>query len=120
MSIEDKIKSIKWEYSNEEIAKVYEFTLFRDTIEFINDLVEIIEKSKIMPIIIIDNNNITIKVKCKLLNERYITFINNIEKTYNKFRLEEKELDLLLKEEEKEKARHRTRGPYRKSSSIGL
>ncbi len=120
MSVEDRVKSIKWEYNNEEIIKKYEFISFKDGIEFITDLADIVEKFKIMPMIIIDGNNITVKVKCKMLNEHHITFINSIEKIYDRFRLGDKELDLLLKEEEKERARHRTRGPYRKSSTIGL
>ena len=32
----------------------------------------------------------------------------------------EDEDQMMIKEEEKEKARKRTRGPYRKSSSVGL
>jgi hypothetical protein len=32
----------------------------------------------------------------------------------------EEEYRMMLKEEEKEKARKRTRGPYRKSSRVGL
>lgn len=125
MSIEDKIKSLGWEYRNGKIVKVFELASFREVVEFINDIGEIIEKKGCYPLITIDAMNIKITLpRKKQLEEKDIALASIIEKVYNdKYRLayiDDEELELLQREDAKEKAKHRTRGPYRKSSGAGL
>ena len=124
MSIEDKVKSLEWEYKNGKISKIFELASFSEVIEFINDIAEIVEKRRYYPLITIDATRMKITLpRGKQLGEKDIALANAIEKTYDKYKLtylDDEELELLQREDEKEKAKHRTRGPYRKSSSAGL
>ncbi len=123
MSI-DKLKSSGWEYRNGKISKIFELATFRESIEFINDIAEVIEKRRHYPLITIDAMNIKISLpREKQLGEKDLALANAIEKIYEKYKLaylDEEELELLQRDDEKDKAKHRTRGPYRKSSSAGL
>ncbi len=125
MSIDEKIKNLEWEYRNGKISKRFELASFSEVIEFINDIAEIIEKRRYYPLITIDAMNVKITLpREKQLSEKDIALANAIEKVYDdKYKLaylDDEELALLQREDEKDKAKHRTRGPYRKSSSAGL
>lgn len=125
MSIEEKARRLGWKYDNGKIMKIFEFASFREVIEFINDIADIIEKRKHYPLITIDSINVKITLpREKQLGEKDLALANAIEKIYDEkyslAYLEDEEFELLQREDSKEKAKHRTRGPYRKSSSAGL
>ncbi|GIU72789.1 MAG: hypothetical protein KatS3mg003_2268 [Candidatus Nitrosocaldaceae archaeon] len=125
MSIEERVRRLGWKYDNGKIMRIFEFASFREVIEFISDIADIIEKMKHYPLITIDSINVKIALpREKQLGEKDLALANVIEKIYDEkyslAYLEDEEFELLQREDSKEKAKHRTRGPYRKSSSAGL
>ncbi|MEM2855600.1 MAG: hypothetical protein QW416_00650 [Candidatus Nitrosocaldaceae archaeon] len=101
------------------MEKIFEFKTFNDAIDYVNEISAIIKNRKVYPLITIDSNKVIIG-KCEVLDEIYIEKIEKIYEFYKDSYIDETELDMLKMEEEKEKAKHRSRGPYRKSSSAGL
>jgi pterin-4a-carbinolamine dehydratase len=104
-----------WVERGDMVVKEYIVGSFAEAIEFINDLAEIVESKRIdYPTITITKNKVSValakrsSVHTKLIDELYDINYSMTDE------------DVLLREQEsKDKARLRSRGPYRKSSGIG-
>jgi 4a-hydroxytetrahydrobiopterin dehydratase len=131
-SIEERVKELDgWELEDGKIVKSFAFRTFMKGIEFVNDVAAIAEKQNHHPIITSIWKTVkisSISFNVGHLTERDLKLAKAIDELYEK-KFEEKiplvedlqnEHRLLAEEEKKEKARKRTRGPYRKSSSAGL
>ncbi len=109
-----------WSRINNTMVRSYILGSFSEAIEFVNDVAEIVEsKNLIRPIITIEGNKVSIAFSCdtdikhatKLIDDLYSISYSDSYKD---------EDELLRYKEEKDRARLRSRGPYRKSSGIGL
>lgn len=131
-NIERRLKELDgWELEEGKIVKSFGFRTFMKGIEFVNDVAGIAEKQNHHPIITSIWKTVkisSISFNVGHLTERDFTLANAVDELYKK-KYEEKipliedlqnEHKLLAEEEKREKARKRTRGPYRKSSSAGL
>ncbi len=120
MSIEDRIKKLTWEYKEGKIVRVFEFSSFRDAIDFVYEITDEVEDKKNYPLISINGYRVSITLpREKQVTEKDLELAGAIDKIYE-YRegyLDEEESKLLEMEDAKEKARHRSRGPYRKSST---
>ena len=131
-NIEERMKELDgWELEEGKIVKSFGFRMFMKGIEFVNDVAAIAEKQNHHPIITVIWK--TVKISSVSFNAGHLTdkdfeLAKAIDELYKK-KCEEKipliedlqnEHRLLAEEERREKARKRTRGPYRKSSSAGL
>ena len=120
-----------WELEEGKIVKSFGFRTFMKGIEFVNDVAAIAEKQNHHPIISVIWKTVkisSISFNAGHLTERDLKLAKAIDELYKK-KYEEKipliedlkdEHRLLAEEEKREKARKRTRGPYRKSSGAGL
>ena len=120
-----------WELKEGKIVKSFGFKTFMNGIEFVNEVAEIAEAQNHHPIITVNWKTVeisSISFDVGHLTDRDFKLAKAIDELYKK-KFEEKipliedlkkEHRLLAEEERKEKARKRTRGPYRKSSSAGL
>ena len=104
-----------WAERDDMVVKEYILGSFREVIGFINDLADIVESKRIdYPRITITKNKVSValakrsSVHTKLVDELYDTNYSMTD-----------EDKLLRNQESKDKARLRSRGPYRKSSGIG-
>ena len=109
-----------WSRINNTMVRSYMLGSFSEAIEFVNDVAEIVEsKNLVYPIITIEGNKVSIAFSCdtdvkhatKLIDDLYSISYSDSYKD---------EDELLRYKEEKDRARLRSRGPYRKSSGIGL
>lgn len=105
---------------NNTMVRSYMLGSFLEAIEFVNDVAEIVEsKNLVRPIITIEGNKVSIAFPCdtdvkhvtKLIDDLYSISYSDSYKD---------EDELLRYKEGKDRARLRSRGPYRKSSGIGL
>lgn len=120
-----------WELKEGKIVKSFNFKSFLDSIKFVNDIAGIAERQNHHPIITVVWKTVkisSISFDVGHLTERDFRLAKTIDELYSE-KFEEKitpvenlqeEHRLLAEEERKEKARKRTRGPYRKSSRAGL
>ena len=120
-----------WELKEGKIVKSFGFRTFKKGIEFVNDVAAIAETQNHHPLITSNWKTVnisSISFDAGHLTDRDFRLAKAIDELYKK-KFEEKiplveylkkEHRLLVEEERKEKARKRTRGPYRKSSSAGL
>jgi pterin-4a-carbinolamine dehydratase len=115
MKPDDKDSSV-----NNTMVRSYMLGSFSEAIEFVNDVAEIVEsKNLVYPIITIEGNKVSIafssdtdvKHATKLIDDLYSISYSDAYKD---------EDELLRYKEGKDRARLRSRGPYRKSSGIGL
>ena len=120
-----------WELKEGKIVKSYSFKSFMQAVEFVNDVARVAEERDHHPVITIIWRTVkvsSISFDVGHLTDRDFGLAKAIDELYSKkFRekvslddLTEEENHMMLNEEEKEKARKRTRGPYRKSSRAGL
>ena len=116
----DKVKRLGWIIKDGDAYKQYNLESFKDAVDFLNDIAYIIDSKKMYPIIIIDANNVTISIKD--IQDKHVALVEAFNKAYEAYKvdIDDHESRLLLDMEDKHKAKHRTRGPYRKSSSAGL
>ena len=120
-----------WELKEGKIVKSYSFKSFMQAVEFVNDIARIAEERNHHPVITIVWKTVkvsAISFDVGHLTDRDFELAKAVDELYAK-KFEKKvsiddhtedEYHMMLKEEEKEKARKRTRGPYRKSSRAGL
>ncbi len=121
-----------WELKEGKIVKSFSFKSFMLAVEFVNDVARIAEERNHHPIITIIWKTVkisSISFDVGHLTDRDFGLAKAVDELYSK-KFEQKisrdkdfkedEDHMMLKEEEKEKARKRTRGPYRKSSRVGL
>ncbi len=112
-----------WQYADGRLSKQYALGSFMEAIEFVNDIAAVVEGKKVskyptitlegksVMLLLADDASISIAI-ARLVDELYeVNYASNDE---------DKEDELLKQEEERERARFRSRGPYRKSSSAGL
>lgn len=121
-----------WELKDEKIVRSYGFTSFKEAVRFVNDVASIAEERNHHPVITISWKTVrisSISFDVGRLTDRDFGLAKAMDEMYRKkYRgklspgddLMEDEDRLLLEDEEKDRARLRTRGPYRKSSSAGL
>lgn len=130
--IETQIQQLQgWELKEGKIVKSFRFTSFMNGIEFVNDIAKIAERQNHHPIITVIWKTVrvsSISFDVGHLTERDVRLAKAIDELYRK-KFEERKLSLnkseaenrlLMEEERREKARKRTRGPYRKASRAGL
>jgi len=121
-----------WELKEGKIVKNYSFKSFMQAVEFVNDIARIAEERNHHPVITIIWKTVkisSVSFDVGHLTDRDFGLAKAVDELYSK-KFEEKvshsknlvedEYRMMLKEEEKEKARKRTRGPYRKSSRVRL
>lgn len=117
-----------WELKEEKIVKSYSFASFREAVEFANDVADIAEERNHHPIITISWKTVgisSVSFDVGHLTERDFGLAGALDEMYrakyqDKLSQGDDQDSLLLRDEEKERARLRTRGPYRKSSGAGL
>lgn len=120
-----------WELEEAKIVKNFSFKSFMQAMEFVNEVANIAEKQNHHPIITIIWKTVkisSISFDVGHLTDRDFRLAKAIDELYDqKFGEKltgkdypESEDKFLVEEESKDKARKRTRGPYRKSSRIGL
>jgi len=120
-----------WELKEGKIVKSYSFKSFMRAVEFVNGVARIAEERNHHPVITIVWKTVRLSstsFDVGHLTDRDFGLAKAIDELYSE-KFEEKvsvadrteeEYHMMLKEEEREKARKRTRGPYRKSSRAGL
>ena len=120
-----------WELKEGKIVKSYSFKSFMRAVEFVNGVAKIAEERNHHPVITIVWKTVRLSstsFDVGHLTDRDFGLAKAIDELYSE-KFEEKvsvadrteeEYHMMLKEEEREKARKRTRGPYRKSSRAGL
>lgn len=118
-----------WTYTGGRISKTYTLGSFTEAIEFVNDVAAILEsKEKNMGRSKSSNStdaSITVEGKSVRLLLAYddagTATAEAVDDLYEmNYASDEGEDELLRHEEDRERARFRSRGPYRKSSSAGL
>ncbi|MEM2760691.1 MAG: 4a-hydroxytetrahydrobiopterin dehydratase [Nitrososphaerales archaeon] len=128
MDVEKELRKLNgWELKEGKIVKSYSFKSFMEGIEFVNDVAKIAEKRDHHPIITVSWKTVkisSISFDVGHITDRDFALAEAIDDLYSKkfatiLNLEE-EHRLLAEEERKERARKRTRGPYRKSSRAGF
>lgn len=129
--IEKRVQQLDgWELKDGKIVKNFGFKSFMQGIEFVNDVADIAETQNHHPIITCIWKTVkisSISFDVGHLTDRDFRLAEAIDELY-RAKYEEKipgedvleEDELLTEEERRDKARKRTRGPYRKSSSAGL
>ncbi len=109
-----------WSRIGDTLVRSYILGSFAEAIEFVNDVAGIVEgKNLAYPIITIASNKVSIAFACdtdvkhatKLIDDLYSVSYSSVDKD---------EDELLKYKERKDEARLRSRGPYRKSSNVGL
>ncbi|MFN4337053.1 MAG: 4a-hydroxytetrahydrobiopterin dehydratase [Candidatus Nitrosocaldus sp.] len=111
-----------WQYVDGRLSKKYALGSFIEAIEFVNDIAAVVESRRQ----IIAYPTITLEAKSVRLlladDDVSITIAREVDELYdmNYTIYEDKGDELLKQEEDRERARFRSRGPYRKSSSAGL
>ena len=131
-NIEKRVQELDgWELKEGKIVKSFGFRTFMKGIEFVNGVAAVAEKQNHHPIITSIWKTVkisSISFNVGHLTDRDLELAKAIDELYKK-KYEEKipliedlqdEHRLLAEEEKREKARKRTRGPYRKSSGAGL
>ena len=121
-----------WELKEGKIVKSYSFKSFMQAVEFVNDIARMAEERKHHPVITIVWKTVkvsSVSFDVGHLTDRDFGLARAVDRLYSK-KFEEKvslggdytedEYRMMSEEDEKEKARKRTRGPYRKSSRVGL
>ncbi len=106
-----------WVNKDNMLVRTYILGSFLEAVEFVNDIADIVESKDLgYPTITIDRNKVSIAFSLpikdnatRLIDELYTTSYSSID-----------EDDLLRYKEGKDRARLRSRGPYRKSSGAGL
>lgn len=120
------LKTKGWMCTDERLSKQYILGSFTEAIEFVNDVAAIVEdKVRLMRKQDITHPTITVEGKSIKLILAYdhvsIVIARAVDELYEMNYASDRDEDELLKQEEdRERARFRSRGPYRKSSSSGL
>jgi 4a-hydroxytetrahydrobiopterin dehydratase len=119
-----------WELKEGKIVRSFGFKSFMQGIEFVNDIAEIAEAQNHHPIITVIWKTVkisSISFDVGHLTDRDFKLAKAIDELYKKSDEKvplvgdlQKEHRLLAEQEKKEKSGKRTRGPYRKSSRVGL
>lgn len=129
--IEKRLQRLSgWELKGGKIVKNFNFKSFMKGIEFVNGVAAIAEAQNHHPIIAVTWKTVrisSISFDVGHLTDRDFKLAKAIDELYKKFEEKiplignlEEEHRLLAEEEKKEKARKRTRGPYRKSWKGGI
>lgn len=131
--IKKQLEELKgWELKDGRIVRSYEFDSFLLAVQFVNDIAKIAEERNHHPVITVSWKTVkvsSISFDVEHLTERDIGLAKAIDAMHVKKYVDkltegndlaEDEYGLLSEDDEREKARLRTRGPYRKSSSKGL
>lgn len=106
-----------WISKDNMLVRTYMLGSFLEAVEFVNDIADIVESKDLeYPTITIERDKVRVAFytpikdhATRLIDELYDTSYSSID-----------EDDLLRYKEGKDKARLRSRGPYRKSSGAGL
>ncbi|GBC74675.1 MULTISPECIES: 4a-hydroxytetrahydrobiopterin dehydratase [Candidatus Nitrosocaldus] len=122
------LKSKGWEYVDGRLSKQYILGSFIEAIEFVNDVAAVAESKKGRRFMSRqDSTNLTIVIEDKSVelilacDDVSMMMARAVDELYEMNYASERDEDELLKrEEDRERARFRSRGPYRKSSSAGL
>lgn len=124
----DKAKAIEglrikgWQYADGRLSKQYMLGSFTEAIEFVNDIATVVESRRgqvsIHPTITVEDKSVRLLLAD---DDVSIAIARVMDEMYGmNYASDEDEDELLKKEEDRERARFRSRGPYRKSSSAGL
>lgn len=121
------LKSKGWEYANGRLSKQYILGSFTEAIEFVNDVAAVTESKRGRRLMSRGSTNLTIVVEDKSVelilacDDVSMMMARAVDELYEtNYASENGEDELLKREEDRERARFRSRGPYRKSSSAGL
>jgi 4a-hydroxytetrahydrobiopterin dehydratase len=127
--IEKRVRELDgWELKEGKIVRSFGYKSFMQGIEFVNDVAKIAEAHDHHPIITVIWKTVkisSISFDVGHLTDRDFKLAKAIDELYTKYEKVpssdlQKEHRLLAEQEKKEKAGKRTRGPYRKSSRVGL
>ncbi|MCS6767932.1 MAG: hypothetical protein RMJ59_04595 [Candidatus Nitrosocaldus sp.] len=118
----DMLRSRGWVYEDGRLHKRYMLGSFTEAIEMVNDIAAVIEGKGLtkVPTIVVEGSSVMLLLPAH--DDANVTIARAVDELYemNYAGDVDEEDELLRRGEDRERARFRSRGPYRKSSSAGL